>query len=151
MMLLNVFKTIRQKMYLVDTNVISELRRGAKSNQGVRYFFESCITHNHTLYLSVITIGELKRGVEIIRHRNDLVQAKLLDHWLNEITTQYSSYILPVSIEISNIWASLRVPLPHNALDKLIAATAIHHNLTVVTRNEKDFSGLPLQVLNPFS
>ena len=138
-------------MYLVDTNVISELRRGTKSNQGVRHFFERCITNNHTLFLSVITIGELKRGVELIRHRNDLVQAELLEHWLNEITTQYSSYILPVNIEISTVWASLRVPHPHNALDKLIAATAIHHNLVVVTRNEKDFSGLPLEVLNPFS
>ena len=137
-------------MYLVDTNVISELRRGARADQGVRAFFERCARDNRSLYLSVITIGELKRGVELIRHRNDLSQAQLLERWLEEVITNYQCFILPVTAEVSLCWASLRVPHPQNALDKLIAATAIHHGLTVVTRNEKDFSGIPVEVLNPF-
>ena len=138
-------------MYLVDTNVISELRRGARADYGVRTFFERCARDDHPAYLSVITVGELRRGVELIRHRNDLAQAQLLERWLDEVITSYQRFILPVNTEIASLWATLRVPHHENAFDKLIAATAIHHGLTVVTRNEKDFRGQPVEVLNPFS
>ena len=138
-------------MYLVDTNVISELRRGSKANSGVRDFFEVCAKNNSALYLSVVTIGELKRGVDLIRHRGDHEQAQLLMDWLDQVILNYKHFILPVTTEISISWGSLRVPHPQNALDKLIAATAQHHQLTVVTRNKKDFAGLPIDVLNPFT
>lgn len=137
-------------MYLVDTNVISELRRGVKADHGVRAFFERCARNDHPVYLSVITIGELKRGVELIRHRNDLDQAQRLEDWLKEVLESYQRFILPVSAEVATCWATLRVPKPENALDKLIAATALHHGLTVITRNERDFRGLSVEVLNPF-
>ena len=66
-------------MYLVDTNVISESRKGTRANAGVREFFERTAVHQAALYLSVVTIGELRRGVEVIRHRGDKVQAKRLE------------------------------------------------------------------------
>ena len=137
-------------MYLVDTNVISELRRGEEANRGVSAFFQCCIRERSPLYLSVITMGELQRGVELIHHRGDLAQAQRLRAWLNEVTTRYQDVILPITQEIALSWGLMRVPHPHNPLDKLIAATAKHHRLTVVTRNEKDFTGLSVEVLNPF-
>lgn len=138
-------------MYLVDTNVISELRRGEKANLGVSAFFQRCVKERSPIYLSVITIGELQRGVELIHHRGDTAQAQRLRVWLDEVTTRYQDVILPITQEIALNWGEMRVPHPQNPLDKLIAATAKHHRLTVVTRNEKDFTGLSVEVLNPFS
>ena len=137
-------------MYLIDTNVISELRKGSKANPGVRTFFEHCIQEQHALYLSVITIGELKRGVELIRHRGDDTQAQHLETWLNQILAQYKHWILPINQEIALTWGAFRVPHHQSALDKLIASTAHHPQLTVVTRNQKDFEGMGIEVLNPF-
>jgi len=137
-------------MYLVDTNVISELRRGEEANRGVSAFFQCCIRERSPLYLSVITMGELQRGVELIHHRGDLAQAQRFRDWLNEVTTRYQDVILQITKEIALSWGLMRVLHPHNPLDTLIAATAKHHRLTVVTRNEKDFAGLSVEVLNPF-
>ena len=138
-------------MYLIDTNVISELRKGPKANQGVRAFFEHCIQEHTTLYLSVITIGELQRGIGLIRHRGDEKQAHLLETWFNQILDQYQPFILPINLEIALTWGDFRVPHYQNTLDKLIAATAHHHQLSVVTRNQKDFEGMGVPILNPFT
>jgi predicted nucleic acid-binding protein len=72
-------------MYLLDTNVISEIRKGARANHGVQQFFQQAHEHSTPLYLSVVTVGELRRGVEQIRHRNDIQQADQLEEWLNTI------------------------------------------------------------------
>ena len=138
-------------MYLIDTNVISELRKGPKANQGVRAFFEHCIQEHTTLYLSVITIGELQRGIGLIRHRGDEKQAHLLETWFNQILDQYQPFILPINLEIALTWGDFRVPHYQNTLDKLIAATAHQHQLIVVTRNQKDFEGMGVPILNPFT
>ena len=131
--------TLLPLMYLIDTNVISEIRKGERANAGVRQFFNAAITYNNRLYISAITIGELRRGVDLIFHRGDSIQGKLLENWLTSILEQYQDHILDIDSDIALLWGKLRVPDAQHALDKLIAATALTYDLTVVTRNVKDF------------
>lgn len=138
-------------MYLVDTDVISEARKGDKANAGVQEFFRNATREAATLYLSVITIGELRQGVEIIRHRGDKPQADRLERWLNRVTNDYSDAILPFDEETAHIWGRLRVPHPENPLDKQIAATALSYDLAVVTRNSDHYELTGVRLLNPFS
>lgn len=138
-------------MYLLDTNVISERRKQSKANPGVIQFFDQTIKSDREIYISVITIGELRRGIELIRHRNDLVQAKSLENWLDLILVEHADNILDFGPVEAQVWGRLRVPHYENALDKQIAATALTHDLTLVTRNEADFSTCGLRLLNPFN
>jgi predicted nucleic acid-binding protein len=138
-------------MYLIDTNVISEIRKGDKANPGVRRFFEAAVQNDYRLYVSAITIGELRRGVDLIFHRGDIAQGKLLENWLNSILGEYQDNILGVDGETALIWGKLRVPDPHHSLDKLIAATALIYDLIVVTRNVGDFENTGVRLLNPIS
>lgn len=137
-------------MYLIDTNVISEIRKGDKTNLGVRQFFDTAIQNNTRLYVSSITIGELRRGVDLIFHRGDSIQGKLLENWLTSILDDYQDNILTIDAEIALLWGKMRVPEPQHALDKLIAATALNYDLVVVTRNVKDFENTGVSLLNPF-
>jgi len=138
-------------MYLVDTDVISEARKGEKGNPGVRQFFRDAERESIPLYLSVVTIGELRQGVENVRHRGDEPQARLLERWLNRITATFEDAILAVDREIAEIWGRLRVPHPENPLDKQIAATAVINDLTVVTRNTAHYVSTGAKVFNPFT
>ena len=138
-------------MYLLDTNVISELRKKEKSNQGVITFFQHLNRSNTNAFLSAVTLGELRRGIELIRHRKDFTQANLLENWFSTILTDYSDKILPIDQDIAQLWGRLRVPNPSNELDKLIAATAILYDLAVVTRNVTDFLETGAKVYNPFT
>jgi toxin FitB len=137
-------------MFLVDTDVISEIRKGDKANPGVRAFFADTSRESLDLYLSVVTIGELRQGVERIRHRGDDAQAKRLGRWLEQVTTTYVDSILPFDEETAHVWGRLRVPNPENPLDKQIAATALIHDLAVVTRNTEHFAPTGVRLLNPF-
>ena len=137
-------------MYLIDTNVISEARKKAKANIGVRRFFKQVVEDKSRVFISVVTVGELRRGVESIRHRGDTRQANQLEKWLGELLADYQDHILDINKDIAQLWGVLRAPHPENALDKQIAATALIHGLTVVTRNEKDFAATCVSVLNPF-
>jgi hypothetical protein len=138
-------------MYLVDTNVISEIRKRERADKGVMAFFRKASRNDADLYLSVVTIGEIRRGVELIRHRGDRPQATRLENWLDDVLGEFGQNILAVDEEIGQLWGRLRVPHPEHALDKLIAATALIHDLTVVTRNVDDFAGTGSRVLNPFN
>lgn len=137
-------------MYLVDTDVISESRKGATANPGVRRFFQEAAQHDEGVYVSAITIGELRRGVEKIRHRGDLGQAEHLEWWLNRTTEDYAEAILPFDEEMAQLWGKLRVPHHENPLDKQIAATALINDLIVVTRNIAHFEATGVRLLNPF-
>jgi len=138
-------------MYLIDTNIISEMRKGRKADVGVQAFFEDVVSNNKTIYLSVITVGELRRGIEKIRYRNDKKQADMLEVWLGKILSIYSNNILNFDKEAAQVWGHLRVPHHEHILDKQIAAIALTNDLTVVTRNLKDFESSSVKLLNPFS
>ena len=137
-------------MYLVDTNVISELRQGQGADRGVVDFFFAATNNNERCYLSVITVGELRRGIEMIRHRGDVKQANAFSEWYAMIVREYANQILTIDVDVVSIWSDLRVPHYENALDKLIAATALLHSLQVVTRNIKDFEKTGVKTINPF-
>lgn len=138
-------------MYLIDTNVISELRKKGNINSGVKDFFTHESLNGTPMYISVITIGELRRGIELIRHRGDVVQSQKLEQWLNVIIDEYHEHILEFSQETAQVWGALRVPHHENALDKQIAATALVYDLCVVTRNVDDFKTTGVKVINPFN
>jgi predicted nucleic acid-binding protein len=138
-------------MYLVDTDVISEARKSAKGNAGVKRFFQAAIDDDTPLFISVVSIGELRQGAERMRHRGDLPQAEMLERWLEKIAADFGDHIIPFDEETAHIWGCLRVPHPDNPLDKQIAATALIHDLAVVTRNTAHFQPTGVRLLNPFS
>ena len=138
-------------MYLVDTNVISEARKRSKANKGVRSFFKQVIEDETRVFMSVVSVGELRRGVESIRYRGDTRQANQLEKWLVDLLNEYQDHIIDINQDIAQLWGRLRAPHPENALDKQIAATALIYDLTVVTRNHKDFVKTGTRVLNPFT
>jgi predicted nucleic acid-binding protein len=135
-------------MYLVDTNVISEARKGVKANSGVQQFFRT--SEAEDLYLSVQTIGEIRRGLENIRRRGDLPQARKLEKWLDLILTDYGDRILDFDEECAQVWGRLMSPHHEHPIDKQIAAIALIHDLTVVTRNIDDFRSTGTRISNPF-
>ena len=135
-------------MYLIDTNVISEMRKGARAHQGVRRFFAT-LDDAH-LYLAVQTIGELRRGVEAIRHRGDTAQAQRLQAWLDAMLADHAHRVLDFDLDCAQVWGRLMAPNPQHPMDKQIAAIALMHDLTVVTRNTADFRNTGARLLNPF-
>jgi predicted nucleic acid-binding protein len=135
-------------MYLVDTNVISEARKGRKANPGVQRFFQAIEAEG--LYLSVQTIGEIRRGLENIRRRGDLPQARKLEKWLDLVVADYADRILSFDEECAQVWGRLMSPHHEHPIDKQIAAIALIHDLTVVTRNVDDFRGTATRTSNPF-
>ena len=145
-------RTIKQwrVMFLIDTNVISEARKGRRADGGVRDFWAAAARDNTPLFLAAVTIGELRRGVELIRHRGDQPQAQVLEQWLAEVLQAYGDRVLELDGDAAQIWGRLRVPNPHNAIDKQIAAIALLHDLTVVTRNIDGFACSGVRLLNPF-
>ena len=137
-------------MYLIDTNIISEIRKRNKADQGVTSFFRQVVARDEAIYLSTISVGELRRGVELIRYRGDESQAGMLETWLNDVLDQYRDNILSFDADAAQIWGRLRVPNAGNELDKQIAAIAMVNSLIVVTRNTVDFEATGVALLNPF-
>lgn len=132
-------------MFLLDTNVVSELRR-PKPHGAVLSWLE--VTPAEALFLSVVTLAEVQRGIELTRER-DGAKAQQLERWLDAVASTWS--ILPLTGPICRRWARLQHGRPREAIeDLLIAATALEQNLVVVTRNVKDYKGLGVRWLNPF-
>ena len=138
-------------MYLIDTDVISETRKRSNANQGVQTFFRQVIHEDTPVFISVVTFGELRRGVELLRYRGDHQQADRLEQWLDMLLRDYWNSILDMDRDIAQLWGRLRVPHPENALDKQIVATALIYNLTVVTRNQAHFRQTGVRLFNPFT
>jgi predicted nucleic acid-binding protein len=134
--------------FLVDTNVLSELRKGNRGNARVNAWAEA--TGWSALHTSWIAIAELKRGVELIRRR-DKPQAIVLQSWMEKALELLGDRIHPVNRAVAELWADLMVPNPRSPLDALIAATARAHGLTLVTRNVRDFAGTGIAVLDPWT
>ena len=132
---------------LVDTNVLSELRKGAQANVRVRGWFEGVSADE--IYLSVLVVGELRRGVELVRRR-DAKQAAALERWLTRVTTDHAERILPVDGRVAEQWGRLTAKQPGSVIDTLMAATALIHGLVLVTRNVKDVAWTGVSCLNPF-
>ena len=133
--------------YLVDTNVLSELRRREPNADVVDWFAQRPAT---TLYLSVLTLGEIRKGIDPLH--DDERKLKLLD-WLEvELPTFFSSRILPVDAAVADRWGRLiaQAGRPRPAIDSLLAATALTHGLKLVTRNARDFDFPGLDVINPW-
>jgi toxin FitB len=137
-------------VYLIDTNVISEARKKDKANPGVATFFREVADQGEALYLSVVSLGELRRGVELIRYRGDIRQADMLGAWLTDVLDQYRNNILAFDTDAAQVWGRLRVPHAEHEIDKQIAAIALVNGLTVVTRNTADFADTGVNLLNPF-
>jgi toxin FitB len=135
-------------MFLLDTNVLSELRRPQKAAPKVAAWAAS--VRQAELYLSVITILEIEAGILLIEHRNDQAQAGTMRIWMDRIRQSFASRILPVDTEVALRCARLHVPDRRPDRDALIAATALVHELTVVTRNVADFGPTNVTALNPW-
>lgn len=133
---------------LVDTNVISELRKGSRANPGVRDWFRS--QPASSLYLSALTMGELHRGVLSVARR-DPAQGQILQTWLADVRRAAAGRVLPVTEDVAVEWARLNVPDPRPVVDALLAATAVVHRLAIVTRNATDFAGVGVEVIDPFT
>jgi predicted nucleic acid-binding protein len=133
--------------FLLDTNVVSELRKGARADAGVRAWFDEHTTDQ--LWLSVLVVGELRRGVELLRRR-DKRAGKRLSDWLATITTEYGDRIIPITTAVCERWALLNVPDPVPVIDGLLAATALERDLVLVTRNTVDVERTGVALVNPF-
>jgi predicted nucleic acid-binding protein len=138
-------------MYLIDTNVISEQRKRHLANPGVQAFFTGLQHESARSYISVISVGEIRRGIALCAWRGDRHQSEMLEQWLRSLVERFSHHILPFDHHCAEVWGRLRVPEPDAVIDKQIAATALVYDLTVVTRNTRDFTGTGVRLLNPFS
>lgn len=134
--------------YLIDTNVISELRKRDRGHAGVVRWAAS--VDPQELHTSVLVIGEIRRGIELKR-RADAAQATALTLWLDKLRVGLGARVLPVDERVAEAWGRLGIPNPIPVIDGLIAATAIVHGLTVVTRDVADLARAGATVLNPFS
>lgn len=133
--------------YLVDTNVISELRKGQRCNESVAAWWSTVAKDE--IFLSVLTIGEIRKGVENIRRR-DARSAAVLEAWLLRVIRDHLDRILTIELDVVEEWGRLNVPNPLPVIDSLIAATAKVRGLTLVTRNIPDIARTGVASLNPW-
>jgi toxin FitB len=133
--------------YLLDTNILSETRKRQPA-AGVTNWIAT--TPPEWLHVSVLTLGEIERGITRIRGRGDHEQAASLERWLREVESGFADRILPVTLPVASAWGRQQHEQPVPVIDGLIAATARVNGLTVVTRNVKDFERSGVEALNPF-
>lgn len=134
--------------FLVDTNVVSELRRGRNAAAAVTAWF-AAIPAEH-IFTSVIVLGEVRRGIELLARR-DKPQAEMLERWYASMRQQLGRRVLPIDEPIMMMWSRISVPDALPAYDGLIAATALVNNMTVATRNTADFRRVGVSAVDPWS
>ena len=132
--------------FLLDTNVVSETRRRVPHRSVIDWLAQ---VEQDQLYLSVLTLGELTKGVAL-RRRRDPRGAANLAHWLDGIELLFADRVLPVDAADANVWGEMSANRSRPVIDTLLAATAQVHALTLVTRNVKDVGDLPIPVLDPW-
>lgn len=133
--------------FLLDTNVISELRKRRRAHPNLLAWAERVDPND--LGTSVLVLAEIRRGIELKRGR-DPAQAELSGHWFQRMRADLENRVLPIDETIADRWARLSVPNPLPFVDGLLAATAIERGLTLVTRNTRDIAATGARVLNPF-
>lgn len=134
--------------FLVDTNIVSEIRKGPRADRNVSAWYEA--VPDASVYLSVLVLGELRRGVELKR-RQDPAQAAALERWIVTVQREFGGRVLPVDSAVAEEWGRISASRPVSTIDGLMAATAKVHGLTLVTRNTAHAAGLGAAVLNPFA
>jgi len=132
--------------WLLDTNIVSELRKGERADRRLRAWFAEA--NEDALFTSVLVVGELRRGIESLRRR-DVPSALALEHWLAALTDGFADRILPVDRAVAEEWGRLSVPDAVRTVDGLLAATARVHGLTLVTRNTRDVARTGVPLLDP--
>ena len=135
-------------MFLLDTNVVSEVRKGRRSDPSVSNWYTG--VGESQFFISSLTIGEIRRGIELVRRRGDIEQAEALETWVQTIVEEFSGRILSVDADVADTWGRMSALRPVPVVDGLLAATAEVHDMTLVTRNVSDVEGLGVQVFNPF-
>jgi predicted nucleic acid-binding protein len=133
--------------YLLDTNVLSELRKGQRGDRGVRRWFADC--ENEQLFTSVLCLGEIRMGIEAVRTRDSAFAARL-QTWLEHTIETFEGRIVAVDQETALRWGIASAPISRAPVDELLAATAMIHGMTLVTRNVRDIAGTGVDYLNPF-
>jgi predicted nucleic acid-binding protein len=134
-------------MYLIDTNIISEVGKGLRCDRHVADWYRDI--RDDELFLSVLVVGEIRQGIERLRARNRQ-RAAALEHWLQEVLTSFGERVLPVDERVAQVWGRMNAREPLAAIDSLLAATAEAHGMTLVTRNLKDIERSGVRCLNPF-
>ena len=134
--------------FLLDTKVLSELRKGNHCDRSVRDWIQQTVAEE--LFVSVVVLGEIRRGIERIRIR-DQNQARTLEKWLQNLTTEFAERVLPIDESAADQWGRLGLRQPAPLLDAFLAATALVHDLTVATRDEDGFRNTGVRIVNPFS
>ena len=132
--------------WLVDTNILSELRKGDRTDPGIRAWFAEA--REEELFTSVLVLGEIRRGIESIRRRDE-PSALALEQWLTRLTMSFAERVLPIDARVADRWGTLNVPDPVPTTDGLLAASALVHDLVLVTRNVRDVAGTGVQLLDP--
>jgi toxin FitB len=132
--------------YLLDTNVVSEIRRKSP-NPGVEQWFASVSASE--LFLSVLVLGEIRQGIERLAPRNPEL-ATTLQHWLGRLVDGYGDRVVPVTTEVADVWGRLNVRKTLPVVDGLLAATALVRGWSLVTRNVKDVESTGVRVVNPW-
>jgi toxin FitB len=133
--------------YLVDTNIISEVRKGAKCDANVAAWYDSI--DDADIYLSVLVLGEIRKGVERARP-SDPAQARALEKWLTAVAESFAERILPIDQTVADEWGRMAAKRPVSTVDALLAATAKVHRMTLATRNVSDVADLGADLVNPF-
>ena len=134
--------------YLLDTNVLSEIRKGPRRARPEVYQWWLGM-RDQQLFLSVMTIGEIRKGIDRLGTR-DASQSLILDRWLSEVKYAFRERLIEVPLSVAEHWGKLQAVRSLPEVDALLAASALKYDLTLVTRNEADFVGLGIRILNPF-